>query len=282
MTVLRVLLTAAPAADRAEAWALFDAAGTMRAHRARSSGRLAKGGQGRGRARRGPGARGARHAAAAARFARRRCRALCARRPAGRARRHASHRGLGAGKGWRHSRGGRLAIPAGEHRRKQPWRRADRRRAGTRASRRGLDLVRARRRTPRALSAAPTAALSRSTRRRPTAGCRPSWPWRWRRPVAADRRLHASASMRHLPRRRSRAGNGKPASTSSRARPWRWEAAPPAAFADAIDLLPASRARSGSVARGPGATLCPRARAGRRRALPPCRCHRRRMGVAAL
>ena len=41
-------------------------------------------------------------------------------------------------------------------------------------------------------------------------------------------------------------------------------------------------ARSGSFAHQPGATLCPRARAGRRRALPPCRSHRRRMGFASL
>ena len=224
----------------------------MRAHGARSSGRLAKGGQGGVRARRSPVARGAYHVAAAARVARRRCRALCARRPAGRARRHASHRSFGTGKGWRHSRGGRLAIPAGEHCGRRIRRRADRGRAGARDSSRGwtwcardsdaAGFIRRPDGSALPVDAPPpdgalppelALALAQAGR----AGSAPSC-------VRVDAPFAASSLSRW---QRETGVDFRPGS------PWRWEAAPPAAYADAVDLLPAharAPARRARVRRG--------------------------------
>ena len=128
----------------------------------------------------------------------------------------------------------------------------------------------------RGSSAVPTAALFRSTRRRPTARCRRSWPWRWRRPVVPGSapscvRVDAPFAASSLSRWQRETGvDFRPGS------PWRWEAAPPAAYADAVDLLPAMRALR-AVAHESGGGSCPRTRPCRGGAPHPCRCHRRRM-----
>ena len=110
MTVLRVLLAAAPAADRAEAWALFDAAGACVRKGRDRHGRLARRRSDRGRARRVAGAHrdvalppmpASRVAGAAA---------LRARRPARGPRRRASRRRVGAGSRRPRARRDRRAI----------------------------------------------------------------------------------------------------------------------------------------------------------------------------
>ncbi len=283
MTMLRVLLAAAPAADRAEAWALFDAAGTC----VRT---------GRDRPAAWPKADRVEFVLAAAqvRVARVTLPPLPASRVADAAR-FALEDQLAGPDGAHHiavsaqaTDGGvrvvvvarsLLAGIAGS----DAWRRADPRRAGSRASRRGLDLVRARRRTPRASSAAPTAALSRSTRRRPTARCRPSWPWRWRRPAAADRRLHAVRvdapfAASSLARWQRETGvDFQPRHVPGAGKPHR----PPRLRMPSI-CCRRRRALRPRRARDPARLFAPALCAGRRRALPPRRRHRRRMGVAAL
>jgi hypothetical protein len=215
MTVLRVLLAAVPAADRADAWALFDASGAC----VRT---------GRDRPTAWPKARTLEIVLAASqvRLARIALPPLPASRVAGAARyaledqlagpSDAHHIAVSArgkdggvrvrwcairagGHGGRDARVARiiaepdLAVPATGW----VWRATS---------------------TP-GLAAARMAAPSRSTLRRPTARCPRSSPWRWVRPAAAARPRRACGSTPRLPPRRSRAGNARPASIFNRARP---------------------------------------------------------------
>ena len=249
MTVLRVLLAAAARGGPRRRLGAVRCRRKVRAHRARSPDRVAEGGQARVRARRLAGARRVRQSAAAARVACRGGRGLRARRSAGRSRRRPSHRGFrarqrtaaSAWRSWRNRcwRASRAAMPA--PRGSCPSRISRRRhRAGPGA--RAMP-------PPQASSAVRMAVRFRSTPRRLTARCRRSSAWRWGRPVAADHPRHTSASTPHSPRRALARWQRETGIDFQPGTPWRWEAAPAAAFAGAIDLLPRTERSAAASAR---------------------------------
>ena len=220
MTVLRVLLAAAPAADRAETWALFDAAGACVRKGRDRSGCVAAGGPARDRARRVPGrASPIDRVAADAGVACRGCRADSRSKTSWPDRSplimSPSRRRLPMAASASRSRRSRSLAAIVER-----WRecRAHRGRARPRGACGRLEMVRAGFERPRDSCGGRMAAHSRSTHRAGTACCRPSWSWRSPRPVAATRRPCACASMRRSTNRRSRAGSAKRASNLSAAR----------------------------------------------------------------
>ena len=245
MTVLRVLLAAAPAADHAEAWALFDAAGACV--------RQAAGIRPRGVARAPTGSRSC--------SPRRRSRIaivalppMPASRVAGAAGfaledqlagpdRRASRRRVGAGSRRPRARRDHVALAACGHRRRSPECGAHRRRIRPRRACDRLEMVRARSRhrglrAPAGWQRFPGRCAG-TERRASDRAC----AWRSLRPgvaTAAPLRVRVDAPFDEPSLARWHRETGV---EFVRGTPWHWEAAGAAAFAGAIDLLPRPESR---------------------------------------
>ncbi len=236
MTTLRVRLATPPSPDRADAWALFDAAGACVRTGRRPARQLARGGPARDRRGRGPAAHRLRDAAADAAIARcERCR-YRARRSVGRSGGVAASGDLAPGARRQHSRRRDRASASDRHRRQSRRHCADRRRARPRAPARRLALVRWRRgrihpasrwqRIRRRCAFAARARCPRNSRSHSRRRCaRDSAP--------AHVRVDANVADDDVARWQRDAGVA-----FVRGTPWRWHAAPATAFADAVDLLP--------------------------------------------